>query len=62
MCRIDCIVYCGGGGVVMERFIGAINRISGDKTTQSMHLINEVEKVCTISEYLKQNFAQSRSA
>ena len=34
VCRIDCIVYCGGGGVVMERFIGAINRISGDKTTQ----------------------------
>ena len=30
VCRIDCIVYCGGGGVVMERFIGAINRISGD--------------------------------
>ena len=26
VCRIDCIVKYGGGGVVMERFIGAIKQ------------------------------------
>ena len=31
------VVYCGGGGVVMERFIGAINRISGDYSTRQLN-------------------------
>ena len=30
-------VYCGGGCVVMEGFIGAINRISGDYSTRQLN-------------------------